>query len=394
MNKKGNLLAIILAVWLVGCQNEKSDPHSNIVSIDLDKMKEESINDWFENIELVPLSSTDATFMKEASKVIVSNSNFYVIDNWQHLVFVFDSLGNYVNSTKRLKGNGPNEYVSLIDFDIDRTNGNLHLLDAVSSKIKIYDKEMSFINSYTIDKAVLPLYYFKYLKDNLYAFYSPKSNKGEYALIFYEASGGKVLREEIPTIVKEANYLPCTVYSPFYEFNEHLLFTQKYPNNEIFKIDVNTLEVEKYLQYDFKEHTFHLEDIQSLDSKNLDDYTNYMEAYNKDKAFIFNKCENDRYYILSVYYKQRIYIIRHNKSTKQNRVVVNDYTKEGSLGRPFWLDNDYYYCISAPETVHVLVNDVLLTERSRLILSKLKEDDNPVIIKYKFKKESLLTDSF
>lgn len=378
---------VLFVILVISCQNKIINNNPNIVSIDLDNMGEESINDWFESIELIPLVSTDEALIKEASKMIKFNNKYYVLDNWQHMVFVFDSLGNLVNSTKKLKGNGPNEYISLVDFDIDRVNENLHIMDVVSCKIGIYDKDMFFVNSYSIDKELLPLQYFKYLKDDFYVFYCPTRKKGEYVLKFYEAGGEKVLKKEIPTIVEEADYLPNTLYSPFYEFNKSLFFTQKYPNNEIFKIDVQTMSIEKYLQYDFKEHTFNIEDIKYLKSKKLDDYVNYMED-NKDKAFILNKCENNQYYIISVYYEHRIFIIKHDKSTGQNKAVVNDYTKNGSLGRPILIDNDYYYCVVNPQDVNIVVNDGLLTEKSRLVLSNLKEDDNPVVVKYKFKKNN------
>lgn len=68
--------------------------------------------------------------------------------------------------------------------------------------------------------------------------------------------------------------------------------------------------------------------------------------------------------------------------------VVNDCTKNGSLGRRILLDDNYYYCVVSPQDVNIVVNDDLLTEKSRLVLSNLKEDDNPVIVKYKFKKNN------
>lgn len=379
---------VLFAILIFGCQSKKVDDKSNMVSIDLDNIKEESIDDWFEFIELIPLASTDETLMKEASKMIKFDNNYYILDNWQHIVFAFDSLGNFVNSTKQLKGNGPNEYVSLVDFDIDRVNGNLHILDVVSQKIRIYDNQMSFVNNYNVDKKLLPLQYFKYLKDDFYVFYCPTRKKGEYVLKLYGAGREKVLKKEIPTIIEEADYLPNTLYSPFYEFNECLFFTQKYPNNELLKIDVENLSVEKYLQYDFKEHTFNLKDIKYLKSKNLDDYVNYVEDNNKNKAFIFNKCENNKYYIISVYYKHLIFIIRYDKATEQYKAIVNDYTRNGSLGRPILLDNDYYYSVINPQDVNIVINDALLSEQSRLVLSNLKEEDNPVIVKYRFKKNN------
>lgn len=379
------IISVILNITILcSCQSKISDK-SNMVCIDLDSIESESINDWFESIELIPIASTDESFLKEASKIIKFCNNYYILDNWQHTVFIFDSLGYFINSTKQLKGNGPNEYISLIDFDLDKLNGNMHILDAVTSKIKVYDRNLSFVESYNIDKKLLPLQYFKYLKNDNYVFYCPTRKNKEYVLKFYEARNEKIFKKEIPTIVEEADYLPNTLYSPFYELDNHLLFTQKYPNNDIFKISIENFNVEKYIEYDFKECTFNIEDVKYVKSKNPDDYVNYIEN-NKDKAFIFNKCENNQYCIISVYYKRQMLIVKFDKMTKQKKVIINDYVDNSSLGRPILIDDDYYYSVVPAKSVNIVINDNLLKEESRPILSNLKEDDNPIIVKYKFKK--------
>lgn len=381
------LITVLIFIFLlVSCRKNETDSIANVVSIDMDNVERESAKDWFESIELIPLATTDGSLIKEVFKIMKFNGNYYIYDGWQHAAFEFDSIGNFVNSTKPLQGSGPNEFVSFLDFDIDKVNGNWHILDHVSSKIRIYDKDMLPVNSYDVDKDLLPLQYFKYIKDNLYVFYCPSMKKGDYVVKYYKADKKKVLKKELPTIIEKADYLPNVLYSPFYEFNEQIFFTQKYSNNDLFKIDDKNLCLEKYIQYDFGEHTFNVEDIERLESENPNDYVNYMDNNSKDKAFIFNKCESDLYHFISVYYKHCIYIIKHDKSTGKNKAIVNDYSKKGSLGRPMLLDNDYYYCVVGPEYLNILVEDLLLTEKAKIILSKLKEDDNPVIIKYKLKK--------
>lgn len=382
------ILILLFTILIMSCQSKKIDNDAfNIIKIDIDNISKESINDWFDSIELIPLASTNNSFIKEVCKITKFNNNYYILDNWLHTVFIFDSIGDYINSTQHLKGAGPNEYVSLIDFDIDKSNGNLHILDPVSHKIRIYDRNLSPIVSSNINRKMLPLQYFKHIKDSLYIFYCPARETGEPTIKFYTTKGEKILKKEMPTVIKEAAYLPNTLYSPFYEFNDNLIFTQKYPNNEAFTIDTKKLLVKKHLRYDFNEHTFNLESLKELKSKKLDDYTNYIESNNKDKCFVFTKNENNLYQFISVYYKHCMYIIKYNKETKENKVIINDYSKNGSLGRAIFLDDDYYYCSANPEHIEILTNNELLTKEAQTVLSQRKEDNNPIIIKYKLKKQ-------
>lgn len=380
------VILILFPILIIGCQNGKIDDGTfNVVKIDIDDVGKETINNWFDSIELIPLAATNNSFIKEACKLLKYNNSYYILDNWQHTVFIFDSIGNYVNSTQHLNGAGPNEYTSLVDFDIDKINGNLHILDPVSKKIRIYDRSLSPVADYNINDHVLPLQYFKYIKDSLYVFYCPSRKKGEFAIKFYDAKDETILKKELPTTVEEAAYLPNTLYSPFYEFNNNIFFTQKYPNNEIFQIDTKEKMLKKYLKYDFNEQMFNVEELKDLNSCNLDDYTNYIEYNNNDKCFVFTKNENSIYQFISVYYKHCIFIIKHNKITKHDKVIVNDYSKRGSLGRAIFLDEDYYYCAANPEHLKILTDDKLLTKESCIILSQAKEDDNPLIVKYKLK---------
>ena len=381
MNK---LITILIIILIGGCKNKEVHENVVTVNIDLEKVDKESMEDWFDCIELIPLELTENSLIKEVFKMTKFNNSYYLYDGWQHVGFEFDSIGNFVNTTNILRGNGPDEFVSFLDFDIDQTNGNWHILDHVSKKIRMYNKKLLPIGSYDIDENIFPAQYFKLLKDGIYVFYTSSANKGDYILKFYDSANEKIIKKQLPVVFEQAEYLPNVIFSPFYEFDGKLFFTEKYPNNDVYNIDLINISAEKCLQYDFKEHTFNLEDLENVNSDNGNEYIKYMDTSNK--GFIFNKCENEQNYFISVYYNHYIYIIKHDKITGENKAMLNDYSKQGSLGRPIYLDDDYYYSVVDTENIKLLVDYNLLTDNARGVLLKIKDDDNPIIIKYKLKK--------
>jgi hypothetical protein len=379
------LFCTLFLALCLSCREEEKINTFHTISIDLNRIEEKTLEDWFESIDLIPLDPSGTAFLKDVSQVIIFNDKYYVLDQGQHQVFAFDSIGQFINSTERLQGAGPNEYRILTDFDIDKKTEELHILDPSSYKIRIYDKDLAFVRDYRISQELLPLAYFKHLRDDFYAFYAPTRQQGKFALNIYKAGEEKLVGQDMESVIEEADLLPNTLYSPFYELGNKVYFTQEYPNNEVFSIDVENLSIQQELQYDFKEHTFHLEDIQSLGSENQDDYMQYMEDNNDNYAFITNKGENEHYYIVAIYYKHRFAIIRHDKKTDQNEMIVTDLTKKGILGRPILVDGDYYYSAVYPEDIPMAVCDSLLTENAQLVFANRQEDDNQILVRYKFK---------
>ena len=125
--KQNNFLFLAFLLILYSCnpQKETTSFEKEKETVDISKMKrfdnvDEIIPDEFIAEEkYIKLTSTDDDFLfKEINKIRVVNDRIFILDGRSKNLLVFDMDG--VSKAKiGAKGNGPNEYIDISDFDID-----------------------------------------------------------------------------------------------------------------------------------------------------------------------------------------------------------------------------------------------------------------------------------
>ncbi|MEA4936483.1 MAG: 6-bladed beta-propeller [Paludibacter sp.] len=143
---KANLIYILIIASCISCSCS-SRPSTerkgrNLIEIDPNKDDKVSVYDLFSRIEIIPLETKQNSLLTfligEPDRVIVHENNFYFLDDSQHLIIVFNSEGKFLKKISK-KGNGPEEYISIDDFNINRFTGNLEVLSSVGRYINVYD---------------------------------------------------------------------------------------------------------------------------------------------------------------------------------------------------------------------------------------------------------------
>lgn len=90
-----------------------------------------------DRVRLIPLETNDSILIGRINKIKKFEGHYFVLAD-EKQVFRFDETGKYLGSLNK-RGEGPEEYTSIIDFDVYQTNGVPEVWIADYAKIKRYD---------------------------------------------------------------------------------------------------------------------------------------------------------------------------------------------------------------------------------------------------------------
>lgn len=343
--------------------------------IDVERSDKVSVFDFFSEIEIIPLETTTESLVNEpVMKVILHNENYYLYDQKQQAILVFDKKGKFLHRINK-RGEGPGEYAALDDFNFNRFTGNLELMDAWGS-ILVYDPiEYKYIETIPINKV---MHYFANLTDDIYVCFS--NTRKPYKMFFYSKKEQKIIAEayEFPTYIMTHTYLHST-YSPFYEYKDSLFFAQAY-NGQIFNVNISpSISLTDRYKWDFGKHNLDLKTIP--EGKDHLFYINYLRKANYNHPFQFIiYAENNTYFMTRFKYKHRHKVLVYNKN--HNSYLLFENFTEGFQPFPMFMDDEAVYAYIHPEYLSYSVNASVLDEKNKQRLKQIKEDDNPVIIRY------------
>lgn len=140
---KVSVACIMMSLMILSCTKRGSDMKSGKISVSLDDalpLKEAALS-----IDVLMLNdSLSSHFPGNITKLEWMGDSILILDSWKDPgLYLYDSEGALVNSyTKR--GNGPNEFVSIVDFNV--IPSGVVLLDTYSTSQRIYlDQNFTFL---------------------------------------------------------------------------------------------------------------------------------------------------------------------------------------------------------------------------------------------------------
>lgn len=86
-------------------------------------------------------SESEDFLFKEINKIRIIDDKIYILDKKQKKLLIYDNIG-FSEAKVGSKGNGPNEYLDISDFDVD-TQGNIYTIDGILNKLFIYNPDLS-----------------------------------------------------------------------------------------------------------------------------------------------------------------------------------------------------------------------------------------------------------
>lgn len=136
IQKTNPMKQIIFFLFAVLYLSACSPPKKNLTSLILDVDNFTDAQNSFSSIEFIPLETNDSCLLSDITKIIYKDSLYYISDATSSCIFIFSETGKFVKSIRRI-GEGPGEYLSISDFDIDNEK-NIYINSAVNRKLIKY----------------------------------------------------------------------------------------------------------------------------------------------------------------------------------------------------------------------------------------------------------------
>jgi hypothetical protein len=381
------VVAIILLAFSFSCsQKEQIQNQHSTDLIDLNKTEPVSVSDLFESVEVVQLETTDDCLIALIDKVIFFNNRYYVLDTRQQSVFCFDSDGKYLFKIAD-RGEGPEEYLYLGDFNIDPYYNQLLLVEPFGSLLS-YDPDGKFIAKIRLPHEILAYNEVYPLNKDTLVFVS--INK--YSIVFYSRMKNEIIdkRYEIDEKVSHVSFFIPN--NDVYVYNGSVFFSPP-PTNNIINLADSTLYSWNFgkmnntqKQIDEFENLIKSQDQMStsnLQGKTRRDYISEKKL-NYDIGYSY---ESSRYKIcmlwLGQYNFQHVFL---DKTTHKS--FVFDKTVEGiKFLLPSFNGESIvmYYKVSNVPFLKYYDMATLSEEQQKMIKANNLEIDNPFLVKYNLK---------
>ena len=361
-----------------------------IISIDpneFDKNNLAKISEITDEIEYIPLQTSNNFLIGDITKMIVWNDIFYIWDRISEAVFCFDKDGNFINKILK-KGFGPEEYPRISDFTINKENGNIYIYSDEGEGIYEYTIEGSFIKKNRTQGILISS--FALLQDNIFLCYGGKlPNNHLYKSIqpeqcrFFVKSTDSIYQHQLKFRFDNDYWrLPLSTNN-FSFYNDTILLTEFF-NPEIYSVDLDGKLIPRY-RINFLSNTYNPSFEQALDLKRIESEKGLGNLATLWNAFF----ETDKYIFINYAWALVgfAYVKKENNTIHNLGFFIDDDINKITLSPSFlFVDNNHLYQVKEPLTF-------LENQKKRLntssylqnITKKLCEDDNPVIVKIKLK---------
>lgn len=272
-----NLLFLTFLFILFSCnpQKETASVEEEKETVDISKMKRfDNVNEiipdeFIRERKYIKLTSTDDDFLfKEINKVRLVNDQLFILDGRSKNLLVFDMDGVSIAKIGA-KGNGPNEYIDIADFDID-SQGNIYTIDGRQNKLFIYNPDYSLknIQSLPFEADILSV-----TKDDKIIFGLSAWNKGENEGASIIITDDNLKTSEVLAYYDE--YVDNAFWVSHYSFvktEKHIIYNKPINNDILLFTKKGVLE--KVVVFDFGKKNVPLVKRKDIE-RNLQNFNSY-----------------------------------------------------------------------------------------------------------------------
>ena len=392
-----NILSLILMLLSLSMYGQKipvmqkkivgNEHRIDVYTATQNKAEVLNVSQIAEDIEFLPLETTDECLLGNGMRNLVVTQNDIIIYDGEEVCYRFGRNGKFKNRIGR-KGNGPGEYVKSLYIVVDTLNQWVYMGDYNQKKFVKYDYEGKYLADLKTDGVGLLNYLYKPMQlvmvDNFYQ-YAKKGKR--FSLNLYDEKNKKVIsrmqcdyEEDIPKLA----ICNPVVYS--YKDNT---FVKDYWCDTIYRV-VDPYHLESVAYIDKGKYVDRTENDYSLIGKKPSprDYMVFS---------IFEIKETDRYIIL-ITNKGRVYYDKKEKKTFATGTLHQPKflsARDDLYGGPglegFYVNGNTIYTFRYPHEFEEFGNGKhRITDARydayRKMVEGLNSEDNPVIMIVKLKK--------
>lgn len=342
---------------------------SEAITIDVDNVFGNDnrifLDDMLDTICFLPLETNEKSIFGKIKKLIVTDNRVYIFDYNEELL-IFDINGKFVS--KIMRGQGPGELIRVGDFTFDDESGQLIVFD-LPYYFKFYD-----INGRYISDKKIPLFCHEFCTCNDgYVFFQPSFINHHLGEDAHRAL--MITNKNMEIKMKGVSLCESDLIrsKPYILKSENKIMVSQVANDTIFEVSSSSIMARYILKYD--KHRVDISDIEEVE--NTDKYyqsSGYMENCHT-QIFTFTSFKQGPYYV-----------IRDKRTGKAiGGKRFGSHCDVVPLCFPaISVYNDYFVTDMQPEKgMHFTSNAI--SEADNKKLEGLTEEDNPVLVFYKYK---------
>lgn len=188
---------VIVVVLFISCKEKRNKKHLEISKYKVIKVTIPQKDTYLllteiaEKLEFIKLETCDSALFSKILKVGKVRNNYVLLTD--RGVFMYDSLGNYINKIRN--GRGPGELIFPMDIII--TEGDkIEVLDYIKKTIQVYNKKMEYIETI---KLPLPGIQIENITKKIYLIYSGNVFlRCDHLAYVYDVERNMVLKQILP----------------------------------------------------------------------------------------------------------------------------------------------------------------------------------------------------
>ena len=373
------IIVILSLLFMTNCDYKDSREENRELFLSMKDKRTCFPEDLFESFEVVPLETNDSVLLgdiTEISKILIKDNRIYM-GSWRY-IYVFDDKGKHIRTMRHI-GQGPGCYLSVSSFVI-WDNGDIYVLDRISSAIYKYSKDDVFFGKVPIsydDLVALNVKDMMCLNDSLLLLRSDERRGVPFKMHTMKRESGEVINHYFVQHDRNISYWICSNYS-FYKGN---LYLNMHQDNNVYQLTTDsayvhyTINVENRIPPKGFWDNMQMSDMQLVSTVIREGYVSHIPFFMETENNILLKFEdnfdgNIRYYTFIDKNTRKNYLIEHL------RMEDLDYIP------------DYMYPIKDGEAYFLIPADIICEKGEKFkqkYCPELKEDDNPVLCKVKIK---------
>lgn len=377
-------LLFVCCIFFCACNNA-DDNAGNVRTIrfDIDEQSREiSFFDIFERVDIIPLETSDSSLLSPAIVAAVYNDTTYAMDFLVNKnIKTYSPSGAFI-STLCQKGDAPDDYIAAANIFVNPYTGHFELLEN-NNTLNIYDRNTKKkitklkLGSEQFSKPAQQCFP---VDENKYALFSSFSSENN--ILVYDS---KTEQRTLLTKPVSENIIKAGLnhnFAPFRMQPNGTITLNTLLDRNIYKYEHDALV--PYTVLDFGEK--HNIDNYILPSTPVKDVKNILND-NKDKIVsgVFPPIKWGNKFFCTIMMGEENYNLYSNLHTGENACFKT--TTEGvTFSTGGVLVDDTLYNVTPINILDKYITESILDEKNKNILLYMKEDDNPVILRYKLKK--------
>lgn len=146
------IVVLLLFIHYSCVKDNNSSEGIKQIHFSLNKKDNIKVDYLIDSIKYVKLETDSDYLINNVKKIIYHNQNYYILNGKSDAIYVFNREGKLVSKLFQ-QGEGPDEYILINDFSIDKKNSTIVVLDIAQKKFLTYNK-----NCKLIDKNEMPYF--------------------------------------------------------------------------------------------------------------------------------------------------------------------------------------------------------------------------------------------